>query len=73
MMQQLLEIFSHYVPLPAGPCTEKTDIRTDLGMDSLQLAAAAGEIEDSFGVEISDEALADMATVGDVLDFLGKA
>lgn len=46
----------------------QTDLRADLGMDSLAMMLVSMEIEDAFGFHF--DAPVDFKTVGDVLDFL---
>ena len=66
-METLLEIIQNFTQADAESFTEHTNLRRDLGLDSLQIAAIAGEVEDAFGVEITDAEAADAATVGDLL------
>ncbi len=41
----------------------------DLGADSIALLEIVMDVEDEFGVEIEDEALANLVTVGDVVSY----
>ena len=66
-MQTLLEIIQNFAATDVSSSEENTNLRRDLGLDSLQIAAIAGEVEDAFGVEITDAEAADAATVGDLL------
>lgn len=66
-MQTILEIIQNFSSKDVMSSDEKTNLRRDLGLDSLQIAAIAGEVEDAFGVEISDAEAADAVTVGDFL------
>lgn len=66
-MQTLLDIIRNFTAADAPSFDEKSNLRRDLGLDSLQIAAIAGEMEDAFGVEISDADAADAVTVGDLL------
>ena len=66
-MQTLLDIIQNFSSEDVPSADENTKLRRDLGLDSLQIAAIAGEIEDAFGVEISDAEAADAVTVGDLL------
>lgn len=66
-METLLEIIQNFAATDVTSSDENTNLRRDLGLDSLQIAAIAGEIEDAFGVEISDKDAADAVTVGDLL------
>ncbi len=48
--------------------TEETFIQDGLGLDSLQIAELLFEIEEKFGVKISDEQARQLATVGQLID-----
>ena len=58
-----LEIDSHLV-------TEDASISGDLGADSLDLVDLAMSVEDEFDIELSDEALEKIKTVGDLVAFV---
>ena len=49
---------------------ETTRFRQDLEADSLDLYTLVQELEDSYGVTISDEAAAKILTVGQAVDFV---
>ena len=50
--------------------TEATRFREDLEADSLDLYTLVQELEDSYGVKISDEEAAKILTVGQAVDFV---
>jgi acyl carrier protein len=50
--------------------TERTRFREDLEADSLDLYTLVQELEDSYGVRISDEQAAKILTVGQAVDFV---
>jgi len=50
--------------------TEDTHFREDLSADSLDLYTLVQELEDSYGVKMSDEEAARIATVGQAVDFV---
>jgi acyl carrier protein len=49
---------------------EDTRFREDLEADSLDLYTLVQELEDSYGVKISDEEAAGILTVGQAVDFV---
>jgi acyl carrier protein len=49
---------------------ESTRFKEDLEADSLDLYTLVQELEDSYGVKISDEQAADILTVGAAVDFV---
>ena len=50
--------------------TESTRFREDLEADSLDLYTLVQELEDSYGIRISDEEAANILTVGQAVDFV---
>jgi acyl carrier protein len=50
--------------------TEATRFKEDLEADSLDLYTLVQELEDSYGVKISDEEAARILTVGQAVDFV---
>lgn len=50
--------------------TEQTRFKEDLEADSLDLYTLVQELEDTYGVSISEEQAADILTVGAAVDFV---
>jgi acyl carrier protein len=50
--------------------TEATHFRNDLNADSLDLYTLVQELEDTYGVKMSDEEAARIQTVGAAVDFV---
>ena len=50
--------------------TTDTNLTEDLGADSLDLADVLMAIEDEFEVEIPDEDIENIKTVGDIVDYI---
>jgi acyl carrier protein len=53
-----------------GRITEDTRFKEDLDADSLDLYTLVQELEDSYGVKMSDEEAARITTVGLAVDFV---
>jgi acyl carrier protein len=53
-----------------GAIGEDTRFREDLEADSLDLYTLVQELEDSYGVKMSDEQAAEILTVGQAVDFV---
>ncbi len=49
---------------------EQTRFKDDLGADSLDLYTLVQELEDTYGVQISDEQASEILTVGEAVDFV---
>jgi acyl carrier protein len=49
---------------------EETRFKEDLEADSLDLYTLVQELEDTYGVRVTDEAAAEILTVGQAVDFV---
>ncbi|MDR0838115.1 MAG: acyl carrier protein [Oscillospiraceae bacterium] len=56
----------------ASEITPETDVREDLGMDSLDAVELIMELEDEFNVAIPSEKSADLKTVGEIAALVGS-
>ena len=56
--------------LDPGRVQEETRFKQDLDADSLDLYTLVQELEDSYGVSMSDEQAAGITTVGQAVDFV---
>jgi acyl carrier protein len=56
--------------VPPARIGEDTRFKEDLEADSLDLYTLVQELEDTYGVRISDEQAADILTVGQAVDFV---
>ena len=56
--------------LDAERIEESTRFKEDLDADSLDLYTLVQELEDSYGVKMSDEQAAQILTVGQAVDFV---
>ena len=54
----------------AGRISETTRFREDLDADSLDLYELVMELEDRYGIRVSEEEAAEIETVGDAVDFV---
>jgi len=50
--------------------TAETDVREDLGMDSLDAVELIMELEDELGITIPSEKSADLKTVGQIIELI---
>jgi acyl carrier protein len=56
--------------IDAGRIEESTRFKEDLDADSLDLYTLVQELEDSYGVKMSDEQAAQILSVGQAVDFV---
>ena len=53
--------------------TRDTNFIFDLGLKSIDLLEFVTDIEDAYGIEVTDEAIEEIKTVGDLIDYIEKA
>jgi acyl carrier protein len=70
VFQLIREHLADELELDPGRVTEVTHFRNDLDADSLDLYTLVQELEDTYGVKLSDEQAAGIQTVGQAVDFV---
>ena len=72
MLDQLKKVICEYADVKPEDITLETNVRTDLGLNSLELVNMAVAIEDEFGVEIPDREALGIETVADTIELIKK-
>ena len=72
MFEQVKEILMEELQLREEEITLDADLRNDLGINSLELADLVMICEEKFDVEMDDEVLGKILTVGDIVDYLSS-
>ena len=70
IIEELLE--ASEASLAASEIDAGTNLRDDLGLDSLQAVTVVMALEQEFEVEVDDEEIDGLRTVGDILDLLAE-
>jgi acyl carrier protein len=70
VMRKVREHLSAELGVEAAAISESTRFRDDLDADSLDLYELVMELEDSYGIRVSEEDAARIETVGDAVDFV---
>ena len=70
MFEKVQAILAKQLRLDAAKITLESQIKKDLGADSLDILQLLMRIEDQYGIVIPDKALATFNTVGDVVTYL---
>ncbi len=68
--EKVIKIIMEQLDVTKEECVLEASFIDDLGADSLDLVELVMEMEENFGVQISDEELEKIRTVKDVVDFL---
>lgn len=71
MLEKIAEIICEYVYIDPAEITEQANLRTDIGLSSLDLMSVASDMENTFGVKISERAILTAKTVGDLIACVG--
>ncbi len=70
VFEKIKKIISEQLEVDQTIITESATITGDLGADSLDLVDLAMSIEDEFDIELSDDALEKIKTVGDLATYI---
>lgn len=70
MFEKLKDILVQELALNPDDITMDSDLKNDLGINSLELAELVLNCEDEFGVELSEDDIRKFITVGDVVNYL---
>lgn len=70
VLEKMKQILSEQLDADIDSITPKTDIADDLGADSLDVVEMLMAIEDEFDIEIPDDKVESLKTVGQVVDYI---
>lgn len=70
VFEKMKKILAEQLDADADSITLDTDIQDDLGADSLDVVEMLMSIEDEFSIEIPDEKIEGLKTVGQVVDYI---
>ena len=71
-LDRMKSVICDYTDLKPSDITEETNIRSDLGLNSLELINIAVAIEDEFDLEIPDREVSNIETLGDAVAIIEK-
>lgn len=72
VFDKVKDIIADQLDVEADDITLEAVITEDLGADSLDVVDLVMSLEDEFGVEIPDDAMANIKTVGDIVAYIEK-
>ncbi len=72
MLESVIDILADFTTLEKDKITNDSELVTDLGLNSLDVINVVVEFEDRFDIEIPDQIIKELVTVGDVAEYLEK-
>ncbi len=72
VLGKVREHLSTELEIPVGEIVESTRLRDDLDADSLDLYELVMELEDTYGISVSEEEAARIETVRQAVDFVAE-
>lgn len=72
MFEEFKGILGEYVDIPAGEITEESRFIEDLGMNSFQFMSLLGYLEEEYDVEVDENEVRNLRTVGEACAYIGK-
>lgn len=72
IFEKVCDVITDTLSCERNELKKESRLKEDLGIDSLDAVELNMALEDAFHVEIDDEALAAMKTVGDITDYLAE-
>jgi acyl carrier protein len=72
LAEQIRKLVAEQLGVDRNQVTSQASILNDLGADSLDVVELVMAIEESFDIEIPDEAIEEMRTIGDVETYVAR-
>ena len=72
IFEKLKDIIADQLSVEADEVSLDSNIQDDLGADSLDVVDLITTIEDEFDISIPDEAVEEIKTVGDIVNYIEK-
>jgi acyl carrier protein len=69
-LEKVSELIANQLPVKAKDVTLESRLVEDLGADSANVMILIMDLEQAFDIEVDDEALGSIKTVGDIIAYL---
>ena len=72
MFEQIREIITRYVEVKEEQITPESRFIEDLGFSSFDFVTMLGELEDEFDIEVNEQEVVEIRTVGEAVSYVEK-
>ncbi len=72
MIERVVDILEDFTILEKDMINEKSELITDLDLNSLDIINVVVAFEEEFDIEIPDQKIKELVTVGDIVEYLEK-
>lgn len=72
MFEKICELLADKFDADASAMTMDTSIKDDLNADSLDVVELMMDLEEQFGITISDEEAMKLSTIGDIVKYIDE-
>lgn len=72
MLEELKELICNYVEVEPEKITLESKFVDDLGFNSFDFITLLGEVEEKYSVNVNEEEVLGLATVGDAIEYIEK-
>ena len=72
MLDKIREYLHENYDIDKDAVSEESELGNDLDLTSFQLVEICTELEDEFGVEISEEDIPNIITIGDLMNAISR-
>ncbi len=72
MLDKIKEVLAQYTDVDMAEVTEDSRLAEDLGLSSFSMMSMMGEFEETFGITVDEAELTEVATIGDVMEYIKK-
>lgn len=72
MFEEVKELICNYVEVDPEVITENSKFADDLGFNSFDFMSFLGEVEEKFGIQVKEEEILELSTVGDAINYIDK-
>ncbi len=70
MLETIKNVICEFIAIDPDDITPESNLRTDIGLNSLDCVSLAQELENEYDIEIPNTDLSKFKTVNDVIQFL---